>query len=382
MKLLSIINFTAAFQGIFLSILLFNKKKFSPENIALALLIAVIAISLLGPVLGLSGYYREYPHLIRIGDPLVLLYGPFLYRYICLLTRRSEPVWWHYIPFILYLGSLIPFYLQSADEKIAFGEKVLLNSTPSALVIFILSVRTVHIFVYILVSLNLTKRFQQELLDNYSDLSQLNLDKASFILKLFVLVLMLAIIVFVSMYFWPLNFVVVNNLIGLAFAILIYALAYTSWNRPILMEELVIRPHDASQELERLAKKGRSNYNLQVEINEGLARRLKELLEIKQIYLQSELSLSQLSLELGVPAYQVSEVISRHYQETFFDLINRHRIEEIKRRLNNEVYNHLSILGIAMDCGFNSKSSFNTAFKKFTGMTPSEYKKMKFDFRK
>jgi AraC-like DNA-binding protein len=264
--------------------------------------------------------------------------------------------------------------LQSAEAKIAFGENVFLNNTPSGLVIFILSLRTVHVFFYIVASLNLTRKFQQTLLDNYSDLSRINLDKANFVLKLFMLVLMLAIIVFVSMYFWPLNFVIINNLLGLAFAILIYALAYTAWNRPIIAEELVVR-EAFENEINNVEKRPRSTYNLQAEINENLAVRLKSLFESQQIYLQSELSLSQLSQELGVPAYQVSEVINRQYQETFFDLINRYRIEEIKRRLNDDQYKHLSILGIAMDCGFNSKSSFNTAFKKFTGMTPSEYKK-------
>ncbi|MDI9876771.1 helix-turn-helix domain-containing protein [Flectobacillus rivi] len=374
MKFLSIVNFTAAFQGVFLCIVLLGRNRATPENKALALLVTVISLSLLGPVLGMTGYYRELPHLIRIGDPLVLLYGPFLYRYISLLTHKGNPIWWHYIPFWLYLGSLIPFYLQSAEAKIAFGEKVFLNNTPSGLVIFILSLRTVHIFFYIVASLNLTRKFQQTLLDNYSDLSRLNLNKANFVLKLFILVLMLAIIVFVSMYFWPLNFVIINNLIGLAFAILIYVLAYTAWNRPIIAEELVVR-EAFENGINNVEKRPRSTYNLQAEINENLAVRMKSLFESQQIYLQSELSLSQLSLELGVPAYQVSEVINRQYQETFFDLINRYRIEEIKRRLNDDQYKHMSILGIAMDCGFNSKSSFNTAFKKFTGVTPSEYKK-------
>jgi hypothetical protein len=75
--------------------------------------------------------------------------------------------------------------LQSAEAKIAFGEKVFLNNTPSGLVIFILSLRTVHIFFYIVASLNLTRKFQQTLLDNYSDLSRLNLNKANFVLKLY-----------------------------------------------------------------------------------------------------------------------------------------------------------------------------------------------------
>jgi AraC-like DNA-binding protein len=73
----------------------------------------------------------------------------------------------------------------------------------------------------------------------------------------------------------------------------------------------------------------------------------------------------------------LSELISRTYNESFFDFINRHRIEEIKLRIEDPAHDSYSLLGIAMDCGFNSKSSFYTAFKKFTGITPSEYRNQK-----
>jgi AraC-like DNA-binding protein len=80
---------------------------------------------------------------------------------------------------------------------------------------------------------------------------------------------------------------------------------------------------------------------------------------------------------VGIPAYQVSEIINRHYELSFFDLINQFRVNEVKKRLADPAYNHFSVLAISMDCGFNSKSSFNNAFKKITGTTPSEYRKSK-----
>jgi hypothetical protein len=99
MKFLSIVNFTAAFQGVFLCIVLLGRNRATPENRALALLVAVISLSLFGPVLGMTGYYREFPHLIRIGDPLVLLYG---HSYIVILAFL-------HIKEILYGGTIYLF---------------------------------------------------------------------------------------------------------------------------------------------------------------------------------------------------------------------------------------------------------------------------------
>ena len=60
---------------------------------------------------------------------------------------------------------------------------------------------------------------------------------------------------------------------------------------------------------------------------------------------------------------------------SFFDFINSYRVEEVKKQLADTAMANRNILGIALDCGFNSKATFNTAFKKFTGMTPSAYQK-------
>ena len=124
-------------------------------------------------------------------------------------------------------------------------------------------------------------------------------------------------------------------------------------------------------------EKGRSTYYLSDEQYTTWKARLEELLQRDRIYLESELSLSHLSVQLGIQPYQASELISRCYGEPFFDLINRHRVDEVKQRLEDPLYAHHSILGIALGCGFNSKSSFNAAFKKFTGFTPSQYRNLK-----
>ena len=121
--------------------------------------------------------------------------------------------------------------------------------------------------------------------------------------------------------------------------------------------------------------KRRSSYVLSDEQFKEFSNRLIKAMEVAKVFTENELSLSELSKKIEIQPYQLSELISRVYGESFFDFINRHRIEEFKAKLEEPEYSSYSLLGIAMDCGFNSKSSFNTAFKKFTGITPSEYRK-------
>ena len=112
-------------------------------------------------------------------------------------------------------------------------------------------------------------------------------------------------------------------------------------------------------------------------LEEGEARVFAEKLigfvERERPYLQNRLSIQELALSVGIPSRHISQVINDHMGQTFYDFINRYRIQEFKRRVENQEYKTYTLISIALDCGFNSKSSFNRVFKKFEGCTPSQY---------
>lgn len=172
------------------------------------------------------------------------------------------------------------------------------------------------------------------------------------------------------------DFVVVNNIAGLSVGLLIYSLAYVNWSHPGI-SPAILPEREAVPDLPEPTDRKRLNYNLSIEQLRKYADKLEAILQEQQVYLNPELSLNNLSEKLGIPAYQVSEIINRHYELSFFDLINQFRVNEVKKRLADPAYSHFSVLAISMDCGFNSKSSFNNAFKKITGTTPSKYRKSK-----
>ncbi|MBS1486070.1 MAG: helix-turn-helix transcriptional regulator [Bacteroidetes bacterium] len=101
--------------------------------------------------------------------------------------------------------------------------------------------------------------------------------------------------------------------------------------------------------------------------------KVRHVLHDQQLYLKNDLTLTQLSVAVGISRHQLSQAINSCYTGNFFDLINDYRVEAFKQFASQPSKKHLSLLGIAQEAGFNSKASFYSVFKKKTGMTPAEY---------
>ena len=108
---------------------------------------------------------------------------------------------------------------------------------------------------------------------------------------------------------------------------------------------------------------------------ESLKQKLTNLMENQQAFLDAELSLIKLAELIDITPHQLSYVINEGFNENFFLFVNRYRVEKVKELLLKKEKNHLSVLGIAFESGFNSKTSFNTTFKRISSQTPSEFKK-------
>jgi len=105
--------------------------------------------------------------------------------------------------------------------------------------------------------------------------------------------------------------------------------------------------------------------------------RLMAMIEKEKVFLKADLTMKALAERLNVHYNHLSRIVNERYKQNFNDFINKYRIEEARKKLTDPSESKKTILEIAYDTGFYSKSVFNTAFKKFTGMTPSEYRKGK-----
>jgi len=118
---------------------------------------------------------------------------------------------------------------------------------------------------------------------------------------------------------------------------------------------------------------------LSTEEKNELKYKLQGLMKKNKPYLDPELNISFLADELKTSVHKLSQVINESYHKNFFDYINSYRVEEVKTELLKEKNDNYTIMAIAYDCGFNSKSSFYSIFKKHTQFTPSEFKKRLMD---
>ncbi|MBP2831700.1 AraC family transcriptional regulator [Aquimarina sp. U1-2] len=111
-----------------------------------------------------------------------------------------------------------------------------------------------------------------------------------------------------------------------------------------------------------------------IEEMKSLQRQLDTFMDKHKWYLRTDLSLKFLSEKLGISDKKLSYILNQIAEVSFFDYVNRFRVEEVKKKIKDPAYAKYTLLGIAYECGFNSKTSFNRTFQRFEGITPSQFK--------
>jgi AraC-like DNA-binding protein len=119
---------------------------------------------------------------------------------------------------------------------------------------------------------------------------------------------------------------------------------------------------------------GSGGFVIEPERADEIAKRVTYLFDVEKIFRKEDVSVQSVSEKLSIPSYQLSWVINKKMNATFSGLVNSYRIEEVKKKLVSSQDRDKTILEIAYDAGFNTKTSFNRVFKKLTKMTPSQYR--------
>lgn len=113
---------------------------------------------------------------------------------------------------------------------------------------------------------------------------------------------------------------------------------------------------------------------LDPKLKEEYTNRIKEVLEVKKVYLNSKVTLSQLAKSVDMSPHDLSYVVNNEWDLNFNELLNSYRVNEAKKLLQDDRYDSATMFAIAIDSGFNSESSFYTVFKKMTGKSPKRYR--------
>lgn len=192
----------------------------------------------------------------------------------------------------------------------------------------------------------------------YSTLEKHNL---SWIRSLIVCYVLVTAIYFVlNFYESPINSIHVAPVIVLVF---VYALGYMGVRQPGVFSEI-----ESSRSGKKYLRSG-----LDSEKASNYLRQLIHIVETDRLFVDSNLTLHKLANKLSISPNHLSQLLNESLNQSFSDFVNYYRVEEAKKLLRNPANNHLTILAISYEVGFNSKSSFNSIFKKHVDMTPSQY---------
>ncbi len=359
------INLLAGLQGLILaSILVFKKRFASTSNRFFALALLGISVIVLFDVFYYTldendslGYLLYLPVYIRSSIPIGLY---FFVRFLIEPNRSMnawERFWW--VPIALEFAIEICFVISEfliSGVALQWAEKILriAGETVGLLTaLFLLGLAVMKL-----------NRYQKFLLDNYSSLTGKSL---KWLRNLIVASLIIVIIWVYGHVQFILGFEdeLIYELVSLGLILFLFWMGYFVILQYPLFQ--VVPYIDKSP-----PKEGTKKLSPKTEVYHG---QLLTLMKERELYTDPELNLSSLAEKLQISAGYLSQIINEKEQKNFFEFINGYRVNAAKEKLTNHSYDQYSILGIALESGFSSKSTFNSLFKKYTGQTPSAYKK-------
>lgn len=355
------------FTGIVCSILLFqNSKKQSNKYLGLAIMGFVFVntkILLHSFNLWQIHGFGFFPNGIELVIP------PLFYFYLKALIQPTFKLkakqWLHFIPFFLSQTYAIIVYIvimktTVLSEKRVIAELFYFNEVKNIEEYLTL----VSAFIYLFFGYRKIKEFRNWLSKNiadtkYSELRFLNISFYGILfITIYVLTNLVLTLILDNYYSW--RWQIAHVLI----AALVYYLGIVGYKNSDLIPK-------AYSESKRIKLKPSLDESLVIEVIDKLKKSFRD----NKVHLNPKLNLKDLSKLLEVNEATLSNSINIYYKENFRSVVNKERIDEVKKRLLNEQSNNLSFLGLASECGFNSEASFYRIFKKVVGMTPKQFMK-------
>jgi AraC-like DNA-binding protein len=341
------------------------------SNLLLASFFFLLLLNIIDGLLSYYGFYVGYPGLAHLEDGFVFLLGPVLYFYTRSVVFRNfafqRKDLLHILPFIIVTVSYQIFYRfqTEAYQKMIQGS-IMHQTLPPAFYISTLFIYG-HVCAYILAAFRELNFYRREIKQQFSSISKINLEWLTFLL------LSVLTILFISIVYTFLPIAGLSQFFEFGFALaFLFVFVFISgvvWRA--LKQPAIFSGIDRD---DNTGSKYQSSTLSDQEKN-SLVSALNQKMEVEKIFLNPELSLDMLAAIVGVSGKKLSQVINEKFQQNFFDYINSCRIEEAKNIFDKSNDPKLTVLEVMYQCGFNSKSSFNTIFKAKTGLTPSAYKR-------
>ncbi|MCI5108121.1 MAG: AraC family transcriptional regulator [Pseudomonadales bacterium] len=395
-SIIPVLYLLGAAHGAFLAIALFIHHRGSKRaNIYLGLYTLVFVAALIDYFIDLSGLAPSLVQLRAFLWPKEFLYGVLLYFYTRELTtpgkyRLRGRQYWHLAPVFAHISvTWTLLLLPKADQYTILYEEPTENPLYQLWIILLddveLGLSVIQLTIYLLLCLRLLRQHRERLLQTYSFREKVSLDWLTYLIwgTLVVYFIWLAeqLLELGDRLDQALDFG-----LGISMVVLIYSMSILGLRQAQIFsasrsqgessdgkEPATLPKIDTIEEIDRESKQKYRNSALSAELSAELMGTVDQAMEQDQWYRDSSLSLPQLAEKLELPVNYLSQAINQQKGQNFFDYINGFRVQEVTRLMQESPSSN--VLDLALSAGFNSKSPFYAAFRKHTGVTPSQYRK-------
>lgn len=373
-NLLIIVASVSIFISVLLAIFLFTvKTKNRVSNVLFAVFLIINAIDISDPLFNMVS---DGPSNLEIfKNMLVFLQIPVFYLYVlsvCYSDFKLKPQYLlHAFPFLIANLALLPhFYGVDTTSKIHFIE----NRQNMIELKFNHILLHVQMVIYFVAVFRVLRKSKTLYLENYAGK---NISSYHWLFQLTVVLCMVYAIALLKNILKFSDYVYISEEIKAG--LLLLSLFIICWylfkalNHPELFRNVDSKLKLVSEMVSE-EKNSEDPVTSDRAYNEDLLK-LKNYMVEKKPFLNSSLTIQEVSDEIGIPVRELSLLINHQLGQHFYDFVNTYRIENAMNMLKDETKSKVTILEILYEVGFNSKSSFNTAFKKHTGTTPTLYRK-------
>jgi AraC-like DNA-binding protein len=361
-----ILTYAGIAQGLFVVLLLNNKTiKRSRANVFLSILLISFSFSIAHILFAGAVMNHLSAEVYTLGDPTFFLIAPLLWFYTKeLIGERvtlSKNLVLHFLPFLVII--FLSLTLKSIDPDILFMR--FLNQHQRLINVFFWMSVVAQFSSYQFLIRKKWIAYQEFIKQEVSNKEGVDISWVRFFLIVFLLI---------NIFFLFSLFTAIHldyaawqpRTTALIFSLSVFALSYKGILQKELFQKVEARPEKKIEPLHNASP---------IKPDEELISKLLNYVAEKKPYLDSELTLSSLAKDLSISRSQLSLLINEGIGDNFYDFINKYRVEEVKTLMVDPQVKNYNLLGIALEAGFKSKSTFNLIFKRFTGLTPTEYRK-------
>ena len=352
-------------QSFFSGLLISTKKPVTTANRLMAAWLFMICIELIFALIN-SNVLEMYSFQF-----ITFTYGPLMYLYVRFMTKPETKFNWfllmHFIPFAGFFVISVIFRTEPLvrDLRNFFINDKLISLRIIYGTCFFLSITVYSTLAFIEIG-----RHQRNLknLVSYTSgvitLNWLKIISVSFYLAYFILFILGGLNMFGNFIPFDPYFVIFGFITIFSFVFSFYSI-----RQPVIFDRELNPVHDEKKNGEKYLKSGLKEF----QARDYLAK-LISYVESNKPYLDRDLSIYDLSKATGIPRHYITQILNEKHKKNLYTFVNEYRVKEVIERFSDPKYNNYTILAIAFDAGFNSKTTFNAIFKNQTGLTPSEFR--------